>query len=316
MSENTGISLIIPVRDEAENLPFLFNELKENLSDLKNKLEVIVVDDGSIDHSGKVAEKEIKKWQIKGKVIYLISTLGKGAALETGFKKAQGKTIITLDADLQDDPKEIKKLLKKIEEGFDGVVGYRQERLDKIYSVIYSRIFNFLVRLFTGVKLHDINCGLKAFRKEALINIQVYKGLYRFIPVFVAWKKFKVCEVKVNHRQRKFGKSKYSPLKAIDGFFDLFLVTFLVRFSLQPFRFFGLFGFSLFSMGFLMTGYLTVLRLMGQTIGRRPLLIFAAIFLIGGIQLISLGFLGELIRMNNPQKYSPIVKKEVGFNEN
>lgn len=310
MKQSKKISLIIPVRDEAENLPILFLEIKKALNNLKADYEVIIIDDGSQDNSFEISKKELKKQKIKGLVIQLLSAYGKGAALELGFKKASGDIFITLDADLQDDPKEIKKFLNKIDAGYDGVVGWRKKRKDSFFNVISSKIFNFFTYLFTGVKLHDINCGLKAFKKEVISNIRVYKGLYRFLPTFVAWKKYKVTEIPVNHRKRRFGKSKYTAFKIIDGIFDLALVTFLVRFAMNPLRIYGFMGFILFGFGFIMASYLTVLRLMGQAIGRRPLLIFTAIFIIGGLQFISMGFLGELIRMNRPEESAYIIKEE------
>lgn len=304
-------SIILPVRDEKENLPTLLLKLKEVIGN--ESYEIIIIDDGSCDSSSEVAKKELKKNYLTGKVIELIAPYGKGAALDAGIKESQGEIIIMMDADLQDDPKDLNSFFSKINEGFDGVVGWRKDRKDNFYSNFSSKIFNYFSSLFTGVKLHDINCGLKVFKKKALENIKIYKGLYRFIPVFVTWKQFKVTEIVVHHHQRKYGKSKYTMFKFFDGFFDLFLVTFLVRFAINPFRIYGLIGSIFFGIGFLMAFYLSTLRLMGEKIGQRPLLIFAAIFIIGGLQLISLGFLGELIRMNNKDEKTYFIKQVTSF---
>lgn len=306
------LSVLLPVRDEKENLPILLSQLREVVGQNKN-YEIIIVDDGSHDGSSEVAKQELKRNHLSGKVIELIAAFGKGAALDAGIKEASGEIIIMMDADLQDDPGEINRFLEKISEGYDGVIGWRKERKDSFYSNFSSKVFNYFSSIFTGVRLHDINCGLKVFKKKALANIRIYKGLYRFIPVFVVWKQFRVTELVVHHHQRKYGKSKYTVFKFFDGFFDLFLVTFLVRFAINPFRIYGLLGSSIFGLGFLMATYLSILRLMGETIGRRPLLIFAAIFLIGGLQLVSLGFLGELIRMNNKDEKTYFVKTITSF---
>jgi len=301
------LSIVIPVRNEAENLPYLFGEIKKALSGYL--YEVIVVDDGSGDDSGGVAGIELEKKKIKGKVIYLKSGYGKGPALKAGFREARGEIIVLMDADLQDDPKDIGKFIGKIEEGFDMVVGWRRKREDRPITVLSSFVFNFFVRLFTDIDLHDINCGLKVFVKEIGEKVEIYRGMYRFLPVFAFWKGYKVTEIEVNHRKRKFGKSKYNVWKAIDGVFDLFLVTFLIRFSFNPIRIYGTIGTGMFSVGFVMAVYLTYLRILGETIGNRPLLIFAVIFLIGGIQLISMGFLGEMIRMGREKEKPFIVEK-------
>jgi len=308
MVEGKGfLSIIIPVRNEAKNLPFLFDEIKKALG--KFKFEVIVVDDGSSDNSGKIAKVELKKRGIYGKVVFLKSGYGKGPALKAGFEEGKGDILAMMDADLQDDPADIEKLVEKIKEGFDMVVGWRKKRKDKLKTVISSKVFNFFVRLFTGVGLGDMNCGLKVFVKEIGEKVEIYRGMYRFLPVFASWKGFRVTEVEVHHRKRRFGKSKYSFWKAIDGVFDLLLVTFLIRFSFNPIRIYGAIGMIVFLVGFIMASYLTVLRIMGETIGNRPLLVFAAIFLIGGIQFISMGFLGEMIRMGRDKKKPYIIEK-------
>lgn len=307
MGKDSFFSIIIPVRDEAKNLPFLFREIKEALKG--ESYEVVVVDDGSSDLSGEVGLKEIEKLGVLGKVIFLKSGYGKGPALKAGIEAAGGEILVMIDADLQDNPEDIKKMIEKIEKGDDMVVGWRKKRKDKLSTVYSSRVFNFFVRLFTGTRLHDINCGLKAFKREIGEKVEIYRGMYRFLPVFALWKGYKVCEIEVNHRKRRFGKSKYSFWKVIDGIFDLFLVTFLIKFSFNPIRIYGVVGMVMFLVGFVMVFYLTILRLMGEKIGDRPLLIFGAIFLIGGIQLISMGFLGEMVRMGKEDKKPYIIEK-------
>jgi len=300
------ISFVIAVRNEAENLPFLICEIKDKIS---GDFELIFVDDGSSDGSGEIAIREMEKDKVRGEVIYLKSGYGKGPALKAGIEEAKGDILVMMDADMQDDPGDVDKFVDKVGDKADMVVGWRKKRNDRVITVLSSRVFNSLVSLFTGVEFHDINCGIKVFKKEIAEKVEIYRGMYRFLPVFASWKGYKVVEVEVNHRKRKYGKSKYSFWKIIDGFFDLFLVTFLIKFSFNPLRIYGGVGLGMFGVGFIMALYLSILRLLGEKIGDRPLLIFSAIFIIGGIQLISMGFLGEMIRMGGRERKPYIVEK-------
>lgn len=285
------ISIIIPFLNEEQSLTELYQRL---IAVLKKEFEIIFVNDGSTDNSFKVAQ-ELAKKDGRIKLISFIRNKGKSAALTAGFEKARGEIIITMDADLQDQPEEINKLLKKLNEGFDLVSGWKKKRYDKKIFVYFSRFFNWLIRKTTKLQIHDINCGFKVYRREVVENLYLYGDLYRFIPILAAKEGFKVGEVEINHALRKYGQSKYGLSKFFKGFFDLTAVLFLINFKTKPFRLFGTAGISLFGLGSVILGYLTAVWFSGESIGRRPLLIFGMLLVIVGIQLFSLGLIAELL---------------------
>jgi glycosyltransferase involved in cell wall biosynthesis len=223
-------------------------------------------------------------------------------ALSAGFDRARGEIVITMDADLQDDPADLPAFIAKIEQGLDVVVGWKVTRLDPANRLILSRIFNGTVRRATGVKLHDMNCGFKAYRREVLRSIPVYGDLFRFIPAFAAWEGFRVTEVPVKHHARKFGRSRYGLERILRGFFDLLSVMFLTRYSRKPMHLFGLIGLFLATIGFLTELYLTILWFRGHKIGDRPLLLLGALEIILGIQFFSMGFIGEFLTYQNHKR--------------
>ena len=294
-----NISVVIPVFNELESLPELKLELIKNLKPYK-KWEVIFVDDGSSDGS--------TEWLIdlallnkNFKLIQFYRNYGKSAALNEGFKLASGDYVITMDADLQDDPAEFCNLIESLEKGWDLVSGWKKNRLDPLNKRLPSKVFNFVTRLLTGVKIHDFNCGLKAYKKSVIKSIDIYGGRHRYIPALAGQRKFKITEIIVNHRARKFGITKYGGARLFHGFFDLITILFLNRFNQQPLHLFGAFGIGFFMIGFF--SELVVLYykyFLGDPFSKHiALLIFGVMLIVIGIQFFSMGLLGELITRSN-----------------
>lgn len=304
---NPEISVIIPAKDEERSIQKLYNELSFVLKKLKKPYEIIFIDDGSTDNTFKNI-KTIANKDKNTKGIKLRGNFGKAVALSVGFEKALGNIVITMDADLQDDPKEIPNFLDKINEGYDLVSGWKKVRHDPPTKVVPSRVINFLTRALTGVTIHDINCGYKAYKRKVVQNLNIYGELYRFIPIFVAKQNFKITEIPVEHRARKYGKSKYSWDRFIKGALDLMTVVFLTSFKNRPGHFFGSIGLGLFSGGFIIGLYITYLRLTtGSIQNRHPLLYLGMLLMIVGVQLVSTGLVSELIihsrSKNSTEKY-------------
>lgn len=293
---NPKISIVIPVKDEEANLPILYEEIAKVCIEALQNCEIIFINDGSADNTQAVIEK-IHSKDPRVKVIELRRNFGQTAAMSAGFDLAQGKVIITMDADLQNDPKDIPSLINKINEGYDIVSGWRKNRKDKfITRRVPSIIANYIISKLTGVYLHDYGCTLKAYRKEAINGIRLYGDMHRFIPIFPSNQGFKVTEVVVDHHPRKFGKSKYGVSRVLKVIIDLITIQFFLRFLTKPMRLFGMLGIFFLFIGVLMGLYLTYLKLFeGLDIGGRPLLLLAVSLVIAGIQIISLGILGEVI---------------------
>ena len=241
------VSVIIPVFNEKDSLKDLTRELKVNLVAYK-LWEVIFVDDGSSDGTTEWLINFCSENQ-NFKLLQFFRNYGKSAALNEGFKFSKGKYVITMDADLQDDPSEIKNLISKMEKGFDLVSGWKKTRLDPLNKRIPSKVFNFVTRFMTGVKIHDFNCGLKGYKKAVIKSIEVYGGHHRYIPAIAGQKKFKITEIVVNHRSRKFGETKYGGSRIFHGFFDLITILFLNKYTQQPLHLFGSFGISFLTLG-------------------------------------------------------------------
>ena len=289
------ISVVIPVFNELESLPSLVEELKINLNNFK-EWEVIFVDDGSSDKSNNWLFK-LSNENDNFKLIQFFRNYGKSAALSEGFKNAKGDYIITMDADLQDDPAEIPNLINKLEEGWDLVSGWKKNRLDPLNKTIPSKLFNFVTRIVTGIKIHDFNCGLKGYRQSVIKSINIYGGRHRYIPALAGQRKFRVTEIIVNHRERKFGKTKYGGSRIFHGFFDLITILFLNKYTQQPLHLFGFIG-----LGFLIFGLLaeTLALYYKYFLGHFfkdhiALLMFGIMFIVIGIQFFSIGLLGELM---------------------
>jgi glycosyltransferase involved in cell wall biosynthesis len=235
-------------------------------------------------------------------VVHLRRNFGKAAALQAGFLEAQGDVIVTIDADLQDDPAEIPQLLAKLDEGFDLVSGWKARRNDPWTRRTFSRVFNWVTGLVSGVHLHDVNCGLKAYRSEVLRGMRLYGELHRFVPVLAAYRGFRIAEIPVNHRSRPYGRSRYGPVRYVRGFFDLLSVTFMGRYRHRPLHLFGGICTLMSAVGGVILLYLTVLKISGQAIGQRPLLALGGLLVVVGIQLVSLGLLSEMITSQHEER--------------
>lgn len=290
------LSVIVPVYNERENIPPLVNELTSSLDNLNLDYELIFVDDGSTDGSRDVV-RELAEKNHRIHLIVLRRNSGKSSALAAGFRKTQGEIISTIDADLQFDPKEITKFLDKLKEGYDLVNGYGVKGHNPFPKKLSSKIFNWILVFLSRVRLHDFNCGFKAFRREVLQDINLSPGMHRYIPLFVHAAGYRVTEVKVALRSRKFGYSKYGLKKFYHGFFDILSVLFLLYFRKKPLYLFGGIGavFILAGVGICLNLTLQWLRAGRQGISERPLLFLGILFIIVGTQFISTGLLGEMI---------------------
>lgn len=287
------ISIVVPFFNERESLPHLYERLKNTFKEVD--VEFVFVDDGSTDGGFSIIE-EIAKTDKRVKGISFRRNFGKSAALSAGFKKASGDIIVTLDADLQDNPEEVPKLIKKIEEGCDLVVGWKYPRHDPLSKRLPSKVINAVTSFFTGLKIHDMNSGLKVMRREVVEEVQIYGELHRFFPSLAFMKGFKVDEVKVKHSERKFGSSKFGPKRFLSGIFDLSTVLFLGKFGKKPLHFFGIFGLFLIFIGLIINGYIAYLRFRyGGIMGRLPLLLLGILNVVVGVQFFSIGLIGELL---------------------
>lgn len=287
------LSFIIPAKNEAENLTFLYDEIRDVLKKSRNDYEIIFIDDGSTDET----------WQIIGKLhqgdskvtgIRHRGNFGKAMALTNGFAKASGDIIFTMDADLQDNPKEIPSFLTEFENGFDIVIGWKKRRHDSYDKVISSRLFNGVVSLATGTKYHDINCGFKAYKRDVIKNIN-FGELFRLIPILAANQNYRIKELPVDHRPRKFGTSKYGLERSIQGGLDLITVIFLTKFARRPAQLFGSLGLISGFIGLLIGVYIAYLRATTGGIDYHyPLLFLGVLLMIVGVQFISTGLLAEM----------------------
>ncbi len=313
------ISLVIPVYNESESLIALHSEIDAVARANSLDIEVIFVDDGSIDGSWKtIANLAVNDPRIRG--IRFRRNFGKAAALSAGFQAARGDIVFTLDADLQDDPAEIPNFLRPLNEGLDVVSGWKRTRHDPWHKVWPSRVFNTLVSGLTGVALHDHNCGMKCYRAEALREVRLYGELHRFIPVLAAARGFRIGEIPIQHRPRRFGRSKYGVRRFIKGFLDLLTVKFLTGFGQRPQHFLGstgLISFSLGAMGMVYLAATWLIRLYREDayppLHERPLLVYSVAALLLGAQLMSLGLIAELITAYNTRdRDSYSIAEEIG----
>jgi len=311
-SEDNAIafSVVIPLYNEEQSLEELHRRLTDTLATLSDRFEIIFVDDGSIDNSFAVI-KNLHQRDSRVKAVRFRRNFGKSTALSAGFKKARGKIIVTLDADLQDLPEEIPSLLNKLEQGYDLVSGWKKKRKDSLIRKIASWLFNRVTSFFTGVKLHDFNCGLKCYRRELVDELALYGELHRYIPAIANWKGFRVGEVKVGHHSRMHGVSKFGSERYLRGLFDLLTVIMLTKYPEKPLHFFGLLGTILSLSGLAINLYMAVLRISGKWISNRPLLLLGILLLILGVQFIFFGLMGELIVFSSQKEKSYTLREQL-----
>jgi glycosyltransferase involved in cell wall biosynthesis len=293
--QGIDISVVVPLYNEAESLRELHQQIRAALGKMGMRYEILFVDDGSTDRSFQVL-RDLKRQDRHVKIIRFRRNYGKSAALSVGFDKATGNTVITMDADLQDDPSEIPALRRKLEEGFDLVSGWKRVRRDPITKTIPSKFFNFITRMMTGIKIHDFNCGLKAYRREVVKTVKVYGELHRYIPVLAHWEGFRIGEIPVQHRPRRYGKTKFGFGRFWKGFLDLLTALFTTRYFRRPLHLFGLWGMIATLAGTITDGWLVVEWFLGKTsLSNRPLFLAGFMMIIVGVQFISIGLLGEMI---------------------
>jgi glycosyltransferase involved in cell wall biosynthesis len=297
-----AVSVVVPLLNEEPTLSTLYDQLADVLGE-DEQWEVVFVDDGSRD--GSYAELvRLHAEHDNVRVVRLRRNFGKAAALSVGFEQARGDLIVTLDADLQDNPAEIPRLLAKLDEGFDLVSGWKRDRQDPVSRRIFSRVYNRTTSLITGVNLHDMNCGLKAYRAEVIHSLHIYGDLHRFVPVLADQRGYRVAEIVVDHRPRSHGRSRYGFERYLRGLFDLLTVTFLGRYRYRPLHFFGGVGLASGFLGSVILLYLAALKLAGAAIGGRPLLVLGVLLVIVGLQFVSIGLVGEMVTNLNEEKAS------------
>ncbi|MBI3769332.1 MAG: glycosyltransferase family 2 protein [Deltaproteobacteria bacterium] len=289
------LSIVVPVYNERATLAALVDECAAALAPLKLAWELIFIDDGSTDGSfGAITEMHLRDRRVRG--VRLRTNLGKSAALAVGFRAARGSRLVTIDGDLQDDPREIPRLLAALDEGADLVSGWKTARQDPPARVLASRVFNGLSRLASGIALHDVNCGLKAYRREVAAEVPLYGELHRFIPLLAHWRGFRVAEIAVTHRPRAVGRSRYGWSRVLRGIMDLVTVICLTRYNRRPAHFFSLPGAGLVAIGLAICTYIAYLRLRyGHILQHHPLLIFGVLLVVVGVQLFTTGLLGEMM---------------------
>jgi glycosyltransferase involved in cell wall biosynthesis len=308
------ISVVVPVHDEERTVALLFDELQSALDPLDEPWEAVFVDDGSTDGSF-AALTRLHSMQDNVRVVRLRRNFGKAAALVAGFATAKGDVVVTIDADLQDDPAEIPRLLAKLDEGFDLVSGWKAHRRDPITRRALSKIFNWVTGRVSGLRLHDLNCGLKAYRAEVVQGLRLYGELHRFIPVLAHYRGHRIAELPVNHRPREHGRSRYGVERYLRGFLDLLTVSFIGRYSHRPLHLFGGLGLGLGTLGLGVLVYLTILKIGGEAIGRRPLLILGVLLVVVGLQFFSLGLISELITSQHEERAGPRERTELHVDE-
>lgn len=318
-----NISVVIPLYNEEESLPELCNWISRVMESHGFSYEVLLINDGSSDNSWQVID-DLSKANDCIKGVKFNRNYGKSAALDVGFGIASGKVIITMDADLQDSPDEIPELYRMItEDGLDMVSGWKKTRHDPISKTIPSRFFNATTRIISGIKLHDFNCGLKAYNNKVVKNIKVYGEMHRYIPVIAKWHGFtNIGEKVVEHRKRKFGTTKFGLERFVFGFLDLLSITFVSKFKKSPMHFFGLLGTLSFLFGFVSTAWLIWKKLeavyilkvpVAREVVDQPLFFLALVAIIVGVQLFMAGFLGELLVINKAEKDEYLVIDRIGL---
>ena len=293
---NIELSIVIPVFNETENIKPLIIRLNEVLDKTGKNYEIIMVDDGSTDNSFEVMRELCDSYK-KLRIIRFRRNFGQTSAFSAGFDLARGGIVVTMDADLQNDPADIPKLLRELDKGYDIVSGWRKKRFDNfLIRQLPSRIANYIISKITGVTLHDYGCSLKAYRSEVIKNIKLYGEMHRFIPAVASWMGVQVSEIEVNHAPRVSGKSSYGLMRTVRVILDLITVKFLLGYSTKPIQIFGLFGVISLFLGFILAAYLSATKIfLGHPISDRPMLLMAVLLIIFGVQLCSIGLIGEMV---------------------
>lgn len=305
------ISVVIPLLNEEESLEELSQKIDEALSE-EYHIEVLFVDDGSTDQSWDVISELVKeKSHVKG--IRLQRNYGKSTALQTGFEQAAGTFIITMDADLQDDPFEIPDMVNQLKQGKDLVSGWKKKRHDPWNKTLPSKFFNWVTSKVTGIELHDFNCGLKAYKREVVESLSLYGELHRYIPLLAKWEGYdRIGEQVVRHHPRKYGETKFGLSRFMHGFLDLITLVFVNNYLQRPMHFFGTLGFLFLVIGGLINLYLTIMKLFfGESLSGRPLLLLGVMLMVLGAQIFSIGFLGELINKARGRPQKPNIKEQI-----
>ena len=324
MPENKDISVVIPLYNEEESIKELCDWISRVMQPQDLSYEIIMVDDGSTDTSWEIIEQlTAENPCIKG--IKFKRNYGKSAALDTGFKQSLGEVVITMDADLQDSPDEIPELYHLIKhQKFDLVSGWKKKRYDPLSKKIPSRFFNYITRMITGIKIHDFNCGLKAYKNYLVKSIDVYGEMHRYIPAIAKWNGFtKITEKEVQHQARKYGQTKFGLERYIFGFLDLLSITFVSKFKKRPMHFFGSMGTLSFLLGLFITVWLIGVKVYynlylhqsARGVTEQPLFFLAIVALIVGVQLFLAGFLAEMISISNDKKGDYLIENKIGFDQ-
>lgn len=296
------VSILVPLLNEEESLSKLTREISTVFENISTDYEIFFVDDGSTDNSMKII-KDLARTNNKIRYISFRKNYGKSAALNVGFRNVTGDVVITMDADLQDDPAEIPSLLQELQKGYDLVSGWKKQRRDPFIKKYSSRFFNYVTKVMSGIKIHDFNCGLKAYRKAVVKSIDIHGELHRYIPVLADWKGFKISEVVVKHHPRRYGKTKFGISRFFKGFIDLITVIFTTRYIKRPLHFFGMLGVVSFLIGFVIDAYLSILWFMDKIhLSNRPVLFLGTVLIIVGVQFFSLGLIGEMLAHNSKKE--------------
>jgi len=309
------LSIVVPLFDEEESLRPLHQAICTVIEREGYSAEIIFIDDGSRDGSFNVI-RELAEKDPHVRAVRFRRNFGKSAGLATGFRTATGEVIITMDADLQDDPEEFPRLLAKLDEGYDLVTGWKEVRHDPISKTWPSKVFNAVTSSMTGIHLHDFNCGLKAYRREVAESIRMKRGMHRFVPALAHWQGFRVAEIPVRHHPRRFGRSKFGGKRFIDGFLDLLTVILLTRYVSRPLHFFGWIGTFLMLGGFAIEAYIAYLRVVyGWIFNRYPLLWLGVLMIIVGLQMLSTGLLAELVASSRADENNISIAETLNLGE-
>ncbi len=311
-SDSVMFSLIVPLLNEQDSLQELYDQICSVMERMGHSYEILFIDDGSTDASAEIIER-LNSRDDRVKLIQFLHNYGKSAALAAGFMACRGRFVVTMDADLQDDPEEIPSLYEKIQSGYDLVSGWKKIRHDPFIKRITSKVYNYFTSLFSGIRLHDFNCGLKMYRREVVKTIHVYGDLHRYLPVIAHRNGFRVAEIPVRHRPRRHGVSKFGMTRFTRGAFDLLTITFLTRYRMRPLHLFGLLGLTTFGAGSVILVVLAYQRLVQHIyLSNRPLLFLGVLLIIVGIQFISIGLLGEMITSQRTEADAFLIKKCLG----